>query len=185
MNWRKWNFALHRDIGYLCVGLTILYAISGVAVNHVDDWNPSYEISKENISIGKIDRADVIVSKEEVDAIIKKIGATGKFKNYHQSTKDTLKIFLVDNTISIDLEKGVVEQKISKRRFLLFESNFLHLNHPKRLWTYVADLYAVGLLFLALSGFLFMFGKKKIKLRGAVFTIIGFAIPIVFLGLYM
>jgi hypothetical protein len=75
MNWRKWNFALHRDIGYLCVGLTILYAISGVAVNHVDDWNPSYEISKESISIGKVERDEVIVSKDEVQKIIKKIGA--------------------------------------------------------------------------------------------------------------
>lgn len=185
MNWRKWNFILHRDIGYLCVGLTILYAISGIAVNHVDDWNPSYEISKESISIGKVDRADVIVSKDEVSEIIKKIGAMQKFKNYHQSSKDELKIFLVDNTISVHLENGTVEQKIAKRRFLLFESNFLHLNHPKKLWTYVADLYAVGLLLLALTGFLMMFGKNKIKLRGVVFTSIGVTVPVVFLFLYM
>lgn len=185
MSWRKWNFIFHRDIGYLCIGLTILYAISGVAVNHVDDWNPSYEITKNSVFIGKINRAEVIVSKDEIHNIIKKIGATGKFKNYHQSTKDSLKIFLKDNTITVDLNTGNVEQKISKRRFLLFESNFLHLNHPKKMWTYVADLYAVGLLILALSGFLMMFGKNKIKIRGVVFTTIGIAVPIVFLALYM
>jgi|GEM_PF-216128 len=33
---------LHRDAGALAVGLTIVYAISGLAVNHVLDWNPSY-----------------------------------------------------------------------------------------------------------------------------------------------
>ena len=40
--WRRWNNILHRDIGYLAVGLTVVYAISGVAVNHRADWNPSY-----------------------------------------------------------------------------------------------------------------------------------------------
>jgi len=29
MKWRKWNNILHRDIGYLCVGLTVVY-VSGV-----------------------------------------------------------------------------------------------------------------------------------------------------------
>ena len=35
MKWRKWNIIIHRDLGYLCFGLTILYVISGVAVNHI------------------------------------------------------------------------------------------------------------------------------------------------------
>ena len=30
--WRRWNNVLHRDLGYLCVALTIVYAISGIAV---------------------------------------------------------------------------------------------------------------------------------------------------------
>ena len=28
---------IHRDVGYLVVGLTLIYAISGIAVNHIDD----------------------------------------------------------------------------------------------------------------------------------------------------
>lgn len=185
MNWRKWNFIFHRDIGYLCIGLTILYAISGVAVNHIDDWNPSYSITKEVSSIGKVSRADIIITKEEVEAIINHIGATQPLKNYHQSDKDTLNIFLVDNKITLNLESGHMVQTISKRRFLLFESNFLHLNHPKKMWTYVADLYAIGLFILALSGLFMIFGKQGLKRRGAVLTMIGFAIPAVFLVLYM
>lgn len=185
MNWRKWNFAIHRDIGYICIGLTILYAISGVAVNHINDWNPSYSIVNETVSIGKVTRQDIIISKTEVEGILQKIGASQKFKNYHQPDKDTLNIFLEGNKITVDLESGDVIQHISKRRFLLFESNFLHLNHPKKLWTYVADLYAVALLVLALSGLLMLFAKNGIKPRGAVLTVIGFAIPIIFLVLYM
>ena len=35
--------SLHRDAGYLAVGLTIVYAVSGLAVNHVSDWDPSFK----------------------------------------------------------------------------------------------------------------------------------------------
>ena len=46
MNWRRLNNLLHRDIGYVAVGLTLAYAISGLAVNHKADWNPNYRIEK-------------------------------------------------------------------------------------------------------------------------------------------
>ena len=46
MNWRRLNNVLHRDIGYLAVGLSIVYGVSGVAVNHKADWNPSYGVGK-------------------------------------------------------------------------------------------------------------------------------------------
>ena len=36
---RRYLRPLHRDFGYLIVGLTFVYAISGLAVNHIDDWN--------------------------------------------------------------------------------------------------------------------------------------------------
>ncbi|MCK5032361.1 MAG: hypothetical protein KAS18_01980, partial [Calditrichia bacterium] len=52
---RKWNRVIHRDLGYLAVGLTLIYAISGFVVNHVQDWNPNYEISHIKSNIGKVD----------------------------------------------------------------------------------------------------------------------------------
>lgn len=36
---RRWNNVLHRDIGYLCFGMTIIYAISGIKMEQ-----PSYTI---------------------------------------------------------------------------------------------------------------------------------------------
>jgi signal transduction histidine kinase len=35
--WRRWSIVLHRDVGYLAVAMTLAYAISGIAVNHVVD----------------------------------------------------------------------------------------------------------------------------------------------------
>ena len=31
---------LHRELGFFAVGLTLVYAISGIAVNHVHHWDP-------------------------------------------------------------------------------------------------------------------------------------------------
>jgi hypothetical protein len=41
IKWRKGNRLIHRDRGYLCAGLTVVYAVSGVAVNHLRDWTPT------------------------------------------------------------------------------------------------------------------------------------------------
>ena len=67
MKWRKWNNIIHRDLGYLCVGLTIIYAVSGVAVNHVQDWNPNYIIEKQEKQIKPISAVDSISVKTVLD----------------------------------------------------------------------------------------------------------------------
>ena len=44
--WRPWLRAVHRDVGYVAVGLTFVYALSGLAVNHITDWtdgDPSFK----------------------------------------------------------------------------------------------------------------------------------------------
>ncbi|HKL38702.1 MAG TPA: hypothetical protein VJ876_07375, partial [Bacteroidales bacterium] len=51
MKWRKLNRILHRDLGYFFFGMTLIYALSGIALNHIDDWNPSYSIESEEIQL--------------------------------------------------------------------------------------------------------------------------------------
>src|ERR1700733_12468822 len=36
--WRAWLRAVHRDCGYLAIGFTVIYAVSGIAQNHIEDW---------------------------------------------------------------------------------------------------------------------------------------------------
>ncbi len=52
MRLKKLVIATHRDVGYFLAGLTVIYAISGVAVNHVDDWNPNYVLRSETAEVG-------------------------------------------------------------------------------------------------------------------------------------
>jgi hypothetical protein len=66
----------------------------------------------------------------------------------------------------------------------LRHANSLHLNHYRGLWTYRADLYAVALFLLAVTGMFVIKGKKGITGRGAWLTGIGVLIPLVFLWMY-
>jgi hypothetical protein len=183
MKWRKYNIIIHRDLGYLCFGLTIIYAISGVAVNHIQDWNPTYVLEKivSSVNLAGIESAD----KEALtSSVLEQLGETSELKNVYRQDADTLKIFVVNNNITVDLNSGSVFQEKSTKRPFLYEANFLHLNHPKKLWTWFADLYAVSLGLLAVSGLFILKGKKGLAGRGKWLVGVGFVIPLFFLWLY-
>ncbi|MBI2416738.1 MAG: PepSY-associated TM helix domain-containing protein [Ignavibacteriales bacterium] len=181
--WRKWLRILHRDIGYIAAGLTVIYAISGIAVNHVADWNPNYKIQNFESQIEPI--ADSLIGKEGLtQSILDQIGEKGKVKDVVYPDSSTMSIFVEDNTITVHLKTGLVEEEKVQSRTGIRETNFLHLNVPKKLWTWVADIFAVALLFLAISGLFMIKGKQGITGRGAWLTALGILIPVVFLIVY-
>lgn len=186
MQWRRWNTILHRDLGYLCFGLTLIYAISGVAVNHIADWNPNYRIARQASVLG-VDELSKFQGKEGsklVEAVLAALGLSLPVKGFFQEDPSTIKVFAEGNTISANLVTGqVVMEKVAARP-ILHAMNFLHLNHPKKAWTWFADCYAVALIFLAVTGLFVLRGKKGITGRGAWLTTVGLVIPLLFLWLY-
>ena len=181
MNWRKWNSVLHRDIGYACIGLTLIYALSGVAVNHVRDWNPNYKVEKVTAQI--IPRQfSGVVSKTMASEILQELGEEKAPENLFQPDPETLWMFVEGRRISIHFPSGVVEHERFVRRPFLYPLNFLHLNHPKRLWTWVADIYAVGLFLLAFTGLLML--PKDLRQRKRSLFFVGFGIVVPLLALF-
>ena len=183
MRWRKWNNIIHRDLGYLCFGLTIIYVISGVAVNHIDEWNPTYKIER---TTGSVDLSGIDPSDNDSLAVtvLQQLDETAPLKNIFRADGDTLKIFVENNNITVKISEATVYQEKANKRKILYEVNFLHLNHPKKLWTWFADLYAVALGILALTGLFVLRGKKGITGRGMWLTGAGLLFPLFFLWLY-
>lgn len=181
MKWRRWNYVLHRDIGFLCIGLTLIYAISGVAVNHVAQWNPSYSVERAETNIGPV--AGNPTDAGTIRAILARLDEKGKLENSYRPDRDSLQLFVEGRSILINLRSGHVVHDRAIPRPGLREMNFLHLNHPKKAWTWVADIYAVALAFLAISG-LFMIRRKTLK-RGIVLSTIGVALPLFFILIYL
>lgn len=181
--WRRWVRILHRDFGYVAAGLTVIYSISGIAVNHTSDWNPNYSIEKSTIKTNPIPDS-LLTSETLITDILAKVGETGKLKSIFLPDSNTINIFVDGNTISVNLKEGEISQEKINSRAVIRETNFLHLNSPKKLWTLVADLFAIALAFLAISGLFMIKGKNGITGRGAWLTAIGVIIPIIFLLIY-
>lgn len=183
MKIRKWVRILHRDIGYLSVGLIIVYGISGIAVNHVGEWNPNYIISKDTTNITPLN--DSLLTNETMTAhVLDELNITDSATSSFRNGETTIQIFFERKTITAYVISGIAEIETVKDRRVFRETNFLHLNNPKKVWTYVADLFAVGLIFLAITGMFMIKGKNGITGRGKYLVAISILMPLVFLIIY-
>lgn len=183
MQWRRWNNVLHRDLGYVCAGLTIVYVVSGVAVNHVNAWNPTYRIEQRTAAISPLAPSD-LATPEGVRRLLVQLDLTPTYRTTFRPDSASLRIFVEDGAVDIDFTAGLAAVEIVRERPVLGAFNFLHLNHPKKIWTWVADIYAVALGLLAITGLFVLKGKKGITGRGAWLTAAGVVVPILFLWLY-
>ena len=169
---------LHRQLGFLGVGLTLAYAISGVAVNHIDSWNPNYSEVTETGRIAPVPPG----SSEEIAAeVLAKLELTEPVKNVWRAAPDRLRVILDNATIDVELSTGRVVRKGLRSRPFLHDVNFLHLNHGKGVWTWIADGYAVILALLAVTGIFLVKGRKGLGGRGGVLLATGVVLPLVYL----
>lgn len=167
--------AMHRDVGYVLVGLTFVYALSGLAVNHVEDWDPSFS---------HFERTHELELPSDHDAAVERVLAHLSIDDtpseVYAVADDEIDVVLERRTLHLDLAEGRVVEEGQEPRFLLRAANWLHLNRGKRAWTYVADAFAVLLLFLATSGLFMLPGRKGLIGRGGVLLVLGAAIPILY-----
>lgn len=167
---------LHRDIGYVCVALTLAYGLSGLAVNHIEDWNPNYKFAQRDIEIGPLTGS---IDEQAKQAIAKLQLDPRDVRGHFAETDTQLRIFLVEGQEAVvDVRTGKGSLKTVTTRAVLFEVNSLHLNNLKGAWTYIADLFAIALMVLAITGATMMKGDRGIAGRGKYFIGAGLAIPI-------
>ncbi len=180
IKWRPWLRALHRDVGYLVVGLTVVYALSGIAVNHLKDWDPNFkQINATHHLAGPFPADDAAASAKVLAAF----HVTDKPDDVYRDDSGELDIVLKHRTFHVDTSTGKVFEEGQKPRFMLRAANWLHLNRGKKAWTYFADGYACLLLFLALGGLFMIPGRKGLLGRGAIIALIGAAVPILYVTL--
>jgi hypothetical protein len=160
--------------------MTIIYALSGIALNHISDWNPSYSITNKDVEWEygkKTDKATVL-------QFLELQGEESNYKKHYLPKEKSLKIFLKGGNIVIDLETGKGKLEKLTRRPIFYEVNFLHYN-PKRLWTWFSDAFCVGLIIIGITGLFIIKGKKGITGRGAWLTGIGIVLPLILLMMYL
>jgi len=148
MSWRKLNRILHRDIGYFFFGMSIIYGLSGIALNHIDDWDPSYQIRSEETKVqpsllqpGQTNQSGLTnkgglttgagLTREDALAILKAVNVNSRYKNHYYPSDHLLKIFVDGGSVTFNRETGKGMIEIVSRRPVFYQFNFLHYNNPK------------------------------------------------------
>src|SRR5687767_10502340 len=176
--WRAWLRAIHRDVGYLAVGFTIIYAISGIAMNHVDDWNYNYNASERTLTIAPVpdDATDEQAAKLVADAAGKS-KADDVFR-----AGDEVRLEYSDGTKVTAIGAEVTVQEV-KSRFFFRAATWLHAAKGKKGWKYIADGFAVLLVYLAISGLFMIKGRLGLRWRGMILVAVGLSVPVLYLYL--
>lgn len=169
------NVAVHRDIGYVCASLILAYCLSGIAVNHIGDWNPDFVITKHSVSLPQP------LAKEEItrERIVEfgRLVDEDTYKVYDFPTADQVKIYYDNASLHLHFTTGQGTYERVSRRPMLYQVNALHLNRLKG-WKWASDLFALMLIVLSLTGLFVLRGKYGLARRGRWLVLAGLLPPI-------
>ena len=182
---RKWSRIIHRDVSYLFAGMILIYAFSGILMNHRGDLNPHYTVTREECQIAKgLDFSDKAkVDKAMVLKMLEPMGEAGNYTKHYFPKNGEMKVFLKGgSSVVVNTQTGEAVYESLQKRWLLSDMVKLHYN-PGRWWTTFSDIFAVCLILITLTGLVMVKGKKGFVGRGGILFIIGIAIPILFLML--
>ena len=144
-------------------------------MNHITDWtdgDPSFATYSTTHELGP--------GLSSAEDVLLRLRIRERPREVYESSATELEILFDKRTLHVDKASGRVVDEGQKPRFFLRVANWLHLNRGKKAWTYVADAYAAALLFLATSGMFMIAGRKGFVGRGAVFVLLGIAIPVAY-----
>ncbi|MFV0483935.1 MAG: PepSY-associated TM helix domain-containing protein [Bacteroidales bacterium] len=171
---RKWLRIIHRDLGYLLVGITLVYGISGYLLNHMDGKDPAYKTVEEHMEF------QPNLSVDELEKAWSNYGDLPPSKKITENEKGFYKIMLNGGIGVYNVNTGDLDYEFHKQRKFIYYINKFHYNRTKG-WTFMADFFAFGLMFLAVSGMFIVPKKKGFMGRGKWFVLAGLLIPILWI----
>ena len=177
----RFNMSAHRDIGYICASLILAYCVSGIALNHIGDWNPDFVISKRTISLPRSYEKTAIT--QEAISDFGTLVNEETYKVYDFPTPDQVKIYYDNASLHLNFSTGQgIYEKVA-RRPVLYQANALHLNRLKG-WKWASDVFALILIILSLTGLFVLRGKHGMARRGKWLVIAGMLPPLLALLIF-
>ncbi len=175
---RKWLRIVHRELSYVFAGMLLVYAISGIFMNHKNSFNAQYSISRTEYQFAPTtqEATDAV----QIDKWLSECNVKGQEIQSYFPDKNTFKVFLKGNSsLQVDLTTGkAVLEQVHKRPFL---SSMLKLHYnPGNAWTWFSDVFAICLIVIVLSGIFMLKGKHGLIGVGGIELLVGILIPLIF-----
>ena len=178
---RKWFRIIHRELSYVFAGMLLVYAISGIALNHKNSFNSQYSITRTEYQFAPATQATT--DQAQIDAWLSACGVPGQEIQHYFPDANTLKVFLKGNSnLVVNLSTGNAVLEQVKKRPILGSLSKLHYN-PGKAWTWFSDIFAGAMVIIVLSGILMLKGKHSLIGIGGIEFLIGILIPLLFIFL--
>ncbi len=168
----KWLRIIHRDLGFLMVGVSIIYGTSGMIVNHMGATDPAFKTTQETITIDK----DLMQS--ELATTFETLGLP-TIKRVATIDPEHSRVMLEGGVGVYNSATGELTYEQHKKRPIVYWFNRLHYNRVKG-WNFMGDLFAASLIFFALSGIFMVKGKVGVMGRGKWYLLVGLLIPLIY-----
>ena len=178
---RKWIRILHRDVSYLFAGMILIYALSGILMNHRGDLNPHYSVEVQEFKVTQDLTDKEKINKALVLDILRPLDEGENYTKHYFQKDGRMKVFLKGgSSLVVDTQSGAAVYEKLERRFLLSDMVKLHYN-PGKWWTTFSDIFAVSLVLITLTGMVMVKGSKGFWGRGGILFLVGIIVPILFL----
>lgn len=178
---RKWSRMIHRDLSFFFAGMILIYAVSGIVMNHRDSINPHYTVTRTEYKVSEELSDKSKVNEKVILELLEPLDEAGNFTKYYYPQPNRIKVFLKGgSSLEIDTQtRDAVYEKL-KRRPLISSLVQLHFN-PGKWWTWFADAFAVCLIIITVSGLVMLKGSNGLCGRGGIELAVGILIPVLFL----
>lgn len=178
---RKWSRTIHRDLSYFFAGMVIIYAISGIFMNHRDSINPNYTVTRQEFRIEEDLSEKSKVNDQLIISILEPLDEADNFTKFYYPAPNQIKVFLKGgSSLVINTATGAAVYEGVKKRPLVSDFVKLHFN-PGKWWTWFADAFAVSLIIITITGVVMVKGPKGLWGRGGIEMVLGILVPIIFL----
>ena len=81
-NLRRWSRTIHRELSFFLSGMVLIYAISGLVMNHRDTINPHYSVSRTELTLNEIPAQDDI-SRQSLEELMQQIGVSEQYTKHY------------------------------------------------------------------------------------------------------
>jgi len=159
--------AIHRDIGYFVIGLTIIYGISGIMLIYRDT--------------GFLKQEKTIERRLPADIEEQKLGMILHLKDYRVLKTEGDVVYFQNGTYN--KATGIASYSGESLPPVLEKFNGLHKSSSQNIVHWFSLIYGVLLLFLAISSFWMYRSGTKMFRRGIIIAGTGFAGSIILLFL--
>jgi hypothetical protein len=159
--------ALHRDIGFFVIGLTIIYSISGIVLIYRETGFLKHEKQIEK-------QLSPNIKESELGMIL-------HIRNFEILKTEGNVIYFQNGTYN--KTSGIVKYSEKGLPTVLEKFNNLHKKSSKNLTHLFSTIFGILLFFLAISSFWMFKLKTKMFRRGIIFAGLGFIIAIILLFL--